>query len=295
MRAGFLFVDKPAGLTSHDVVARVRRAARMRRVGHAGTLDPFATGLLVLAVGNATRLLQFVQGEPKVYVTEIAFGSETDTDDVTGRVVRHAPLPDKASVDSAINALMGTIHQLPPAFSAKHVDGNRAYELARRGEQPQLRAAEITVHAFEILSQSADVITARITCSGGTYIRALARDLGRESKSAAHCRTLRRVSSGTAGVDTAIPLDAITPGSIADGAVALVNPLDSLIEMEHVALTADEQRMLSRGVVIPFQKQSAYARAAFLDANGEVLGIGERVAHGWQPRVVLDAVQTIPV
>src|SRR5215213_3690717 len=130
-----LYVDKPAGITSHDVVAVIRRAARSKRVGHAGTLDPFATGLLVVAVGPCTRLLPYVDGEPKVYRAVIRFGFETDTDDCTGAVTLERPLPELsgAALHTAVASLTGNIEQLPPAYSAKHVGGVRAYKLARRG------------------------------------------------------------------------------------------------------------------------------------------------------------------
>src|SRR5688572_22447564 len=129
---GLVLVDKPAGITSHDVVAIARRALGERRIGHAGTLDPFATGLLVLLVGRATRLLPYLDGEPKVYEARIQFGSETDTDDATGRVVREAALPIRADIDRALGALIGAIGQEPPAYSAKQVGGQRAYDAARQ-------------------------------------------------------------------------------------------------------------------------------------------------------------------
>ena len=132
---GILLVDKPAGMTSHDVVSVARRALGTRRIGHAGTLDPFATGLLVLLVGNATRLLPLLDGEPKVYEATIVFGSETDTDDVTGTVVATSALPDVARVADGIASLTGTIDQVPPAYSAKQVEGRRAYDAARRGKR----------------------------------------------------------------------------------------------------------------------------------------------------------------
>src|SRR3954454_17625710 len=128
---GMLLIDKPAGITSHDVVSAARRALRTRRIGHAGTLDPFATGLLVLLTGHATRLLPHLHGEPKVYDATIVFGSETDTDDVTGTVMRAAEVPDEARVREAIDSLTGAIEQVPPAYSAKQVDGQRAYAAAR--------------------------------------------------------------------------------------------------------------------------------------------------------------------
>jgi len=296
---GLLYVDKPAGITSHDVVAIVRRAARSRRVGHAGTLDPFATGLLVVAVGNCTRLLPYVQGEPKVYDAVVRFGAETDTDDIAGRVTVEASLPDlggtsgSAALDAAIRSLTGVLAQVPPAYSAKHVDGERAYAIARRGEAVQLAPVTVTVHRWEIQSCTGQRLHARITCAGGTYVRALARDLGRALGSAAHCESLRRVSSGPAHVDRAATLASLGPGSIADGRVPLLSPLDALGPMATEALDTNAERELSQGRAIPATQPGhtvAFVRAVAtaLTAAPAVLGIGVRIAgERWQPRVVL--------
>src|SRR5438552_493292 len=173
---GLLLVDKPAGMTSHDVVQHVRRIYGERSIGHLGTLDPFATGLLVLLLGRATRLATFIETEPKVYDAVIKFGEETDTDDATGTVIRSAMAPVKTAVRSAVETLTGRISQVPPAYSAKSVEGTRAYDAARRGEPLELPAVEVTVHGWEICELTDDTLTATITCSGGTYIRALARD-----------------------------------------------------------------------------------------------------------------------
>ena len=145
---GLLLVDKPAGITSHDVVLMVRRIYGERSIGHLGTLDPFATGLLVLLIGRSTRLANFIVNEPKVYEATIAFGSETDTDDVTGIVTRSADPPEMSRVLGAIRSLTGTVQQTPPAFSAKQIGGRRAYQAARRGEAPELAPVTVTVHHF---------------------------------------------------------------------------------------------------------------------------------------------------
>jgi tRNA pseudouridine55 synthase len=183
-------------MTSHDVVQQVRRIYGERSIGHLGTLDPFATGLLVLLLGRATRLANFLDIEPKVYEATIRFGSETDTDDATGTTIRTADNPDEASVRAALQGLSGPISQIPPAYSAKSVDGTRAYDAARRGEPLDLKPVEVTVHGWEILDLSTDKLRAIVTCSGGTYIRALARDLGRLTSSAAHLSALRRTRVG---------------------------------------------------------------------------------------------------
>ena len=213
---GLLLVDKPAGMTSHDVVQHVRRIYGERSIGHLGTLDPFATGLLVLLLGRATRLATFIETEPKVYEAVIKFGDETDTDDATGTVIRSAPLPSESAVRSAVRTLTGRISQIPPVYSAKSIDGTRAYDAARRGEPLDLPAADVTVHEWCIERFGDDALTATITCSGGTYIRALARDLGRLTSSAANLHALRRTRVGGFNVSDAPTLDSppAHPGSV---------------------------------------------------------------------------------
>jgi tRNA pseudouridine55 synthase len=202
-------VDKPAGVTSHDVVQQVRRIYAERSIGHLGTLDPFATGLLVLLLGRATRLANFLDMEPKVYEAVISFGAETDTDDSTGTVIRQAALPAEAAIREAVRSLTGTISQVPPAYSAKSVDGTRAYDAARRGEPLELQPVEVAVHSWEIREIHSASLSATVTCSGGTYIRALARDLGRLTSSAAHLGSLRRTRVGSFDISDAATLDTL--------------------------------------------------------------------------------------
>lgn len=213
---GLLLVDKPAGMTSHDVVQRVRRIYGERSIGHLGTLDPFATGLLVLLIGRSTRLATFIPTEPKVYEATIRFGTETDTDDETGAVIRTGAAPSERAVRSAVGELTGEISQVPPAYSAKSVDGTRAYDAARRGEPLELPAVTVVVHSWEVHNYRDGVLTATVTCSGGTYIRALARDLGRLTNSAAHLSSLRRTRVGEFNVASAPTLERLeaNPASI---------------------------------------------------------------------------------
>lgn len=206
---GLLLVDKPAGITSHDAVQVVRRAYDQSSVGHLGTLDPFATGLLVMLLGRSTRLATFIEGDPKVYEAVISFGCETNTDDLTGEVVRSAGIPTDESVRAAITSLTGEIAQVPPAFSAKQIDGKRAYVAARKGEQLELKAVTVNVFAWNVSSCSGGELEATISCSGGTYIRSLARDLGRATGSAAHLTKLRRIRSGEFEVTNAATLESI--------------------------------------------------------------------------------------
>jgi len=275
-----LLVDKPAGVTSHDVVNDARRALRTRRIGHAGTLDPLATGLLVLLVGHATRLLPHLNGEPKVYRATIAFGAETDTDDVTGTVMRTAGLPAASRVHEGIRSLTGPIDQIPPAYSAKQVEGRRAYAAARRGEALELAPVRVTVHAWEIHELTEDRLDTIITCGGGTYIRALARDLGRRCDSAAHLATLRRTRSGSFDVANAVSVEALRAGAARPEPARAAVP-----HLPAITLPADEVRDVRHGRAIPAAVSDP--TAALVDAAGALVAIADRVGERWQPRVVL--------
>ena len=205
--SGLLLVDKPAGITSHDVVDIASRVYDERSIGHLGTLDPFATGLLVLLLGRATRLATFIDNEPKVYDATIRFGEETDTGDPTGDVIRTAPLPTRDAVLAAIPSLTGVIPQVPPGYSAKKVQGAPAYRAARAGASVVLAPAPVTVHEWLIASLTEEELNVSIVCGGGTYVRALARDLGRACGSAAHLTSLRRTRSGEFDVMDAATID----------------------------------------------------------------------------------------
>ena len=277
---GILLVDKPAGMTSHDVVATTRRSLGERRVGHAGTLDPFATGLLVLLVGRATRLLPYIDGEPKVYDATIRFGTETDTDDSTGEPTRSAAIPLPTDVERALPRLTGTIEQVPPAYSAKQVGGRRAYAAARAGETMELAPASVTVHAWSACSWDGADLHTTITCSGGTYIRALARDLGRLTGSAAHLAALRRLRSGP--FDAA---DGVTIEQLRSGRPALRSPLEALgsLAIQPVDEPGIERILHGRTVA----SSVAGERAALVDPAGEIVAIATRAGDDWQPRIVL--------
>lgn len=210
---GLLLIDKPAGLSSHDVVLIARRAYGQRSIGHLGTLDPFATGLLVLLLGRSTRLGNFLDIEPKVYEAVIRFGTETDSDDSTGVVTRTAPLVAEENLRQEIAMLTGRISQVPPDYSAKSVDGERAYKAARRGTPIVQQPVQVTVHSWETGELKGDSLPATITCSGGTYIRALARDLGRAVGSAAHLESLRRISMGSLNVRDAMSIEQLKSAS----------------------------------------------------------------------------------
>ncbi len=286
-REGLLLVDKPAGVTSHDVVNAARRALGERRIGHAGTLDPFATGLLVLLVGRATRLLPYVSGDPKVYDATLRFGAETDTDDPHGATSREAAPPSEADVRAAVPQLTGALDQVPPAYSAKRVGGKRAYALARAGEDVPLAPARVRIDAWDLLAwRGADADTpaeldVRITCGPGTYIRALARDLGRAVDSAAHLSALRRTRSGAFDVADAVTLDTLRAA-----APELRPAREAVPEFAAQALDAADLRRVFAGIAVAATAPGD--RAALLDAtSGRLAAVAVRAGDRWQPRVVL--------
>jgi tRNA pseudouridine55 synthase len=261
---GLIIADKPAGMTSHDVVARIRRLAGTRRVGHAGTLDPMATGVLVTGIGKATRLLGHLALNEKEYTATIRLGQVTDTDDADGQVVAQtsaAGVTD-AGLAAAARALTGEIQQIPPGFSAIKVGGKRAYRLARAGSAPELAARTVTVRALTILAvrRLGDVLDAdaTVTCSSGTYIRALARDLGASLGVGGHLTALRRTRVGPYEVGAARTLEQLAESlqviPLADAAASAFPRRD---------LTEDQARRVSHGARLPVTGASSGPVAAF--------------------------------
>ena len=234
-----MLVDKPAGMTSHDVVRRVRRVLGIRAAGHTGTLDPFATGLLVVLVGRATRLARFVEGRSKTYLATARLGVRTDTDDLTGRVIETSEAGQSISVgrvQESLSGLLGTQPQRPPHFSAKHVGGERSYKKARRGEAVELADVSVTVERIELVEFTPPFVTFRTTVSAGTYIRAIARDLGERLGAGAHLTALRREAVGSLRVEDAVPLDRLGPASLLPARVVL--PDLPAVELDQAARAA---------------------------------------------------------
>ena len=207
---GWLVIDKPAGIGSTDVVTRVRRALDARKAGHAGTLDPAATGVLAVALGEATKCVPYLQDAAKTYAFAVRFGAATDTDDAEGEVIgRTDTVPDEAAVRAALPALTGEIMQVPPRYSAVKVDGARAYALAREGEAVDLAPRPLTVHSLTLDRMEGDTAHLAMTCGKGGYVRSVARDLGPLTGSLAHCLRLRRTRSGPFAADDGLTLDAL--------------------------------------------------------------------------------------
>lgn len=274
---GVLLVDKPGGITSHDVVARARRALGTRKIGHAGTLDPMATGLLVLGVEGATRLLTFVVGLDKTYEATVRLGVATDTDDAEGEVVSTTDASSLASprIAEGVAALTGRISQVPSTYSAIKVDGHRAYDLARAGETVELKARDVTVSRFAIVAErrvgtvvDLDVV---VDCSSGTYIRSLARDLGTALGVGGHLTALRRTRIGPFDVAHAASLDDLTAAPLLAPAAAAADVLGRF------DVTADEARDLRHGKRLAGAASRLVASpTAAIDPDGALVGIVER-------------------
>ncbi|MGC4047951.1 MAG: tRNA pseudouridine(55) synthase TruB [Armatimonas sp.] len=216
---GFVNIAKPAGMTSFDVVARIKRLLHQKRVGHAGTLDPDATGVLVIAVGQGTRLLPFINTEPKVYRAVCGFGRATDTEDASGQTTEEGDSSGltEAALKEAIPGFIGEIEQVPPMVSALHHEGQRLYDLARKGITVERDARKIMIHGLELLgfaSGSQAQATLRVTCGGGTYIRTLCKDLGAALSLPAHMATLEREAVGPFLLEEALTLETLTPEAL---------------------------------------------------------------------------------
>jgi tRNA pseudouridine55 synthase len=250
---GVLLIDKPTGPTSHDVVARIRRTLGQPRIGHAGTLDPLATGLLVLVIGRATRLASLLTAGAKTYEATIRLGVRTSTDDSDGEPIGGEPptaLSDDA-IRAALQRFRGSLDQVPPAHSAKKIDGQRAYRLARRAQPVELKPAAVIVHRLDWIDRTGDDVRVEVCASSGFYVRALARDLGVALGCGAHLAALRRTSSGSFTVASAVPLAEAEREGLAL-ARRILPPATALPEVPHVVLTlAGAQRARHGNAVGP--------------------------------------------
>lgn len=272
--SGVLLVDKPAGPTSHDVVAAVRRVLGTRRVGHFGTLDPFATGLLVCGVGPATRLAPFCVSHDKTYAATFRLGWTSTTDDPTGELTENAvvQIPDREAVERACRSWTGEVEQTPPVYSAKHVGGDRAHVLARRGETVLLEPVEVEIRSIGIERYRYPDLDVRVDCGPGTYVRALARDLGEALGTGAYCLSLRRLRSGPFTVDRALPLEALP-----DAAARSLWPAgDAVPGLPRVRLDESEARAVAGGRPVGGSGLPAPGWAVLVGPRGFV-GMGEIV------------------
>ena len=270
---GVLVVDKPSGLTSHDVVAAARRALSERRIGHTGTLDPLATGVLPLACGRATRLVRFLTASDKSYEATIRFGLTTDSYDVTGTETgRSGRRPDAGAVESGLASLTGSYLQLPPAFSAKKIDGQRAYAMARQDKPVALTPAPVTVVHADLVELIDDVARVRLTCSAGFYVRSFAHSLGEFVGTGACLQNLRRTRSGEFTLDRAIGLDRLVQDGVA--ARTAVIPIDHLLAaFPVVTLTDGDRDRVSHGQEVEAAVTSSSEWVRLADREGRLVAM----------------------
>ena len=284
---GVLIIDKPGGITSHDVVQRIRKLLKTSKVGHLGTLDPMATGVLPLCIGKATRIGQFFATSPKEYTGEMRFGFETSTFDREGDPTSaEKPLEhSRAQVEEAMLTLTGAFDQEPPLISAKKIGGEPSYKLARRGTPIQSPAVPVEVQRFEMLRFEPPLATFRVVCSGGTYVRSLAHDLGRRLGCGAHLASLRRLRSGDFGFEQAVRLDEATAADVV--------PLEKLLtEFPAITLeTEQEEDRVRHGNPVVTVAGPGFAR--IFNKEGEFLAVAS-IESGWaRPRVVLTSVASV--
>ena len=285
MIEGVLNVDKPAGPTSHDVVRQVRRLAQARRVGHAGTLDPLATGVLVLALGRATRLLEYVVGQPKTYEARLRLGQTTTTYDAEGAIVSEQPVAaSEQALKAALAPFRGEIEQVPPMYSAVRKEGQRLYELARQGVEVEREARAVTIYALDLLRWQPPHADLRVVCSVGTYIRTLAHDLGQALGCGAYLAALRRTAVGHFTLEDAVPLPALTAENVVD---YLQPPDRAVATLPRLILAQEAAQRLAQGQWLTRhagEPEAALVRA--YDAAGTFVGIVAAAGPQWRPRKI---------
>jgi len=277
---GVVLIDKISGITSHDVVEKFRRRSKVKKVGHTGTLDPLATGLLVLCVGKATRLQAYLMGMEKTYEGVIQFGWATDTYDSTGTPAGEPNETNVEHIDFAplVAKFTGEIEQMPPQFSAKKVDGVRAYELARKGETAALTPKRVTVYEFSILEVSGSRVRFRVRSSAGTYIRSLAHELGVAAGVPAHLKELRRTSIGKFRIEDALPFDQLERDVFAPPHFQKLNEIDLPLEKLRIDWAAQGKMMRGQGVIMtPAMRVQKGDLLALGNPHDQLIAIGEVV------------------
>lgn len=286
--SGFLNIDKPVGITSHDVVARCRKILGTRKIGHAGTLDPQASGVLILCVGSATRLSEYAMASTKRYHATVHLGRETTTYDTEGEIIaenaiNHLDLP---SIQAALQPLSGEIAQLPPAFSAIKQDGKKLYELARAGKIVDPAPRRVILHEIQVLDWQPPFLTLDITCGAGTYIRSIAHDLGAALGVGGSLRDLRRTSSGAFQVENAITLEALQ--TVENPMMCIIPPVLALSDWNQHILDPEQIVALRQGKTIHRTSSEAEGELALgIDAQGQTIAVLQAVSGKWKPYKVL--------
>ena len=271
---GWVILDKPVGMTSTHAVARLKRIFNAKKAGHAGTLDPLASGILPVAFGEATKTVPFVQDGEKAYRFTVRFGAETDTDDSDGKITAQSERrPAREEIIALLPQFIGTIQQMPPAFSAIKINGERAYDIARDGDSPALSARPVTIHALELLSAEQDEAVFEARCGKGTYVRAIARDLGRMLGCFGHVTALRRTRVGPFTEADSIALSDLEEGGVEAAAMRRVEA--GLLELPRVIVDRDAAARLRRGQSILLRGADAPADgSAYAACGGVVIAVG---------------------
>ncbi|MEZ4592488.1 MAG: tRNA pseudouridine(55) synthase TruB [Chloroflexota bacterium] len=288
--SGILCVDKPLGITSHDVVGRVRRVAGLRRVGHAGTLDPLATGVLLLALGRATRLIEYLVGHGKVYETTVRLGQTTATYDAEGDVLEERPFTHltRPQIEAALQPFRGDILQQPPIYSAIKQGGQPLYKLARQGKTEVERPYRpVTIHELTLLNWEPPNLSLRIHCSSGTYIRSLGHDLGEALGCGGHLSSLRRLAVGDFGLETAVPLNDLTSDNITD---YLLPPDTAVRHLPRLNLLETAAADLLQGKPIPRDETPSAELVRAYGPDGEFLGVVAAEDDQWHARKMFPAI-----
>lgn len=269
---GLLNLDKPRGATSRDVVNRIQRLAGRAKVGHAGTLDPLATGVLVVCVGPATRLIEYIQRMPKRYHGTFLLGRKSDTEDIEGEVQQlpDAPQPTEEQLRVALPRFVGEIEQVPPAYSALKVQGRRAYKLARAGKSVDLKPRTIIVHELLLLRYVYPEFELAIACGSGTYVRSLGRDIAKALGTEAVMSALIRTAIGDFRVEDALDVESLTSDNLAS---KLLSPLKGLTNLPHITLDENERRRLSQGLAIEDRWTVGAEELAAIDSAGRLCSI----------------------
>jgi tRNA pseudouridine55 synthase len=288
--SGVLVVDKPVGLTSHDVVQIIRRGTGIRRAGHTGTLDPRASGVLVVLIGPAVRLSEYVSASDKRYQATIRLGSSTDTFDAEGRITGTSPVENinEDQFEDVLEQFVGEIEQVPPPYSAIKVQGRKAYEMAREGEEVSLEPRTIQVYSLEMLEWAPPEVVIDVFCSSGTYVRSLANDLGNALGCGAHLVGLRRTKSGRFTLRDAVPLRRLQESFVAgDWYKYLIPAAEALADWPLVELDGDQVELVRHGHRVPAEEESeGWARG--VSEQGDLVALLEidKESNEWQPRKV---------
>ena len=272
---GIILIDKPQGWTSHDVVGKLRGILHERRIGHSGTLDPLATGLLVVFIGRATRAVEFAEADRKEYIAGLSLGMSTDTQDITGRIIsKETDIPDEPEVRIAIERFRGELEQIPPMYSAVKIGGKKLYELARKGESIERKPRHITIFGLEITGRSDNDYILDVVCSKGTYIRTLCHDIGAALGCGGCMSSLRRTKSGVFSVDNAYTIAEIQEAADRGEEEKLLLPIDTLFAgYTKLSVDADSEKKLKNGCII--NTYSPDGRFRVYSEDGEFLLLGD--------------------